>query len=480
MNASPSPKQPTPFFGTAGTADGQGAREWLIQVRKLDPTVIADAQVRFKGDAMAFPYLSDGQHYADKFRTVDKRFWSTAGATRRLYNVDVLRRMEDQPIVITEGEIDCLTVRQCGFLRCVSLPDGWTEQGNKTESLIEVADLLRKSPFVIVAGDNDRAGESLPRAVSNILDGHDVRAVTWTKGSKDANDVLVTYGEAEVVACLQAARRIDPPGGFVTGFADLPSMSERRVLRIGKKPFDYRIAFELGAMSVGTGTPGSGKSTFVTWAADEMARNERIRVGMLAFETHPHRIRDHLARINKGREWDELSADEQEHLTAQLDQRWRIVHRTYDETAHSLEWLRQMIHALAVRDGCKLIIVDPWNELEHLPEPGESMTAYINYALQQIRMWAEKLEVHICLIAHPRKMPTDGKPRPPTGYDVADSAAFANKPSLGFTVFQSEDEMGIPCVEIHTWKVRDTQLYGFEKGAAQVRFIPATMIYERM
>lgn len=480
MSAFQSPKQPTPSSGTVGTAAGQAARDWLIQVRKLDPAVIADAQLRFSGDRVAFPYLSDGQYYADKIRSIGKEFRSTPGVSRKLYNVDVLRRYEDQPIVITEGEIDCLSVRQAGFLRCVSLPDGWTEQGNKTESLIEVADLLRKSPYVIVAGDNDKAGESLPRAVANLLDGHDVRAVTWTKGSKDANDVLVAYGEAEVVACLNAAKRLDPPGGFVTGFSDLPPMSARRVLRIGKKPFDYRIALELGAMSVGTGTPGSGKSTFVTWAADEISRNERIRVGMLAFETHPHRIRDHLARINKDRPWDELSGDEQEQLAARLDQRWRIVHRTYDEAAHSLEWLRQMVHALATRDGCKLIIVDPWNELEHLPEPGESMTAYINYALQQIRMWAEKLEVHICLIAHPRKMPTEGKPRPATGYDVADSAAFANKPSLGFTVFQSEDEMGVACVEIHTWKVRDTQLYGFERGGAQVRFIPATMTYQSM
>jgi twinkle protein len=136
-----------------------------------------------------------------------------------------------------------------------------------------------------------------------------------------------------------------------------------------------------------------------------------------------------------------------------------------------------MIYTLAVRDGCKLIIVDPWNELEHLPEPGESMTAYINFALQQIRVWAEQFDTHICVVAHPRKMPTDGKPRPPVGYDVSDSAAFANKPSLGFTVHQDADEDGWPIVRILTWKVRDTQLYGIEKGQIRLTFEKMHMQY---
>ncbi|WP_258182241.1 toprim domain-containing protein, partial [Bacillus halotolerans] len=126
---------------------------------------------------------------------------------------------------------------------------------------------LRRSPFVIVAGDNDEAGESLPRAVANLLRGHDVRFVTWPEGCKDANDVLVAFGEGKLSECLQTARRIDPPGGFITSLIDLPPMSRRRVLRTGLDWLDDRVAFELGAMSVGTGTPGAGKSTMTTFIA---------------------------------------------------------------------------------------------------------------------------------------------------------------------------------------------------------------------
>ena len=464
----------------------QDVMQWLRQVRKLDDALLADMGVKpvdhpQLGAAVAFPYRRNGEHYAGKFRSAQGKDWrSTQGVSRGLFNEDALK--EDGPIVITEGEIDCLSVMQAGYLRAVSLPDGWTEDGGKRDCLIAEEARLRQSPYVIVAGDNDAAGASLPKTVANILAGHDVRFVTWPDDCKDANDVLVTHGEGEISRCLVEAKQVDPEGGFITGISDIPPLPARRVLRVGMTPYDYVLAFEVGAMSVGTGTPGSGKSTFTTFAAYHVANNEDVRVGLLSFETHPYRTRDHLARLHMRRPWDEMSRDQQAECAAFLDKHFRIVHRTYDDnpSGHNLAWLRSMIYTLAVRDNCKLIIVDPWNELEHMPEPGESVTNYINFALQQIRTWAEQFDTHICVIAHPRKMMTDGKPRSPTGYDIADSAAFANKPSLGFTVHQEEDETeGESWVRVSTWKVRDTQLYGIEKGTTRLTFDPLPMSYRK-
>lgn len=458
--------------------------KWLQEVRKLDGAVLAHMGVKpvdhpSLGAAVAFPYTRGGKPYAAKFRAADRKEWrSTEGVQRGLYGEENLRA-SDGPIVITEGEIDCLSVMQAGFTRAVSIPDGWTADGGKRQVIIDAEGALRNSPYVIVAGDNDEAGASLPKNVANILAGHDVRYAVWPEGCKDANDVLVHLGEGELSRCLIEAKRIDPAGGFITGISDLPPLPPRRVLRMGMKPYDYALAFEVGAMSVGTGTPGAGKSTFTTFAAYHVAKAENIRVGMLAFETHPYRIRDHLCRLHTGKPWADLSRDRQAEVGVYLDRHFRIVHRTYDEGAHQLEWLRSMVYTLAVRDGCKLIIVDPWNELEHLPEPGESMTSYINFALQQIRTWAERYDTHICVVAHPRKMPTDGKPRSPTGYDIADSAAFYNKPSLGFSVHQEEDSEGLKFVRVSAWKVRDVQLYGFGPGRIDLDFHEERMTYTR-
>lgn len=463
--------------------------QWLRDVRGLDSALTEAMGVSRKdhpgiaGPAVAFPYRKDGQVYAAKWRGIESKDWrSTQGVSRGLYNEDALKS-GTSPIVITEGEMDCLSVVQAGFDRAVSLPDGWSEKGDKRDCLVDAEKALRNCPWVIVAGDADAAGKGLPKAVANILLGHDVRYVEWPEGCKDANDVLVKMGEGELARCLTEARKVDPAGGFITGISDLPALPDRRVLRMGMDPYDFVIAFEVGAMSVGTGTPGAGKSTFTTFAAYHTAISEDIKVGVLAFETHPYQVRDQLARLKTGRAWDKLAGIEKAQTAQFLDRHFRIVHRTFDESenpaGHNLGWLKDMIYTLAVRDNCKLIIVDPWNELEHMPAPGESLTNYINFALQQIRTWADQFDTHVCVVAHPRKMMTDGKPRSPTGYDIADSAAFANKPALGFSVHQEEADDGEAYVRVTAWKVRNTQLYGFAKGSIRLSFIEDRMSYQK-
>ncbi|MDB6151501.1 MAG: Twinkle protein [Chthoniobacter sp.] len=452
--------------------------EWLQSQRKLDGALLVAMGVRpvqheHLGASVAFPYRVNGKNVAAKFRTVDKRFMSSKGVSRPLYNIDALSTDQELPVVITEGEIDCLSVIQAGFQRCVSLPNGWTAQGNATEPLTEALEALQASPYVIVAGDNDEAGESLPRAVATILAGHDVRYAQWPDGCKDANDVLMVLGEGALAKCLNEAKRIDPPGGVISGFSDLPPLSRQRVLKIGKEPFDRAIALELGEVSVWTGLPGHGKSTLVTWAADEISKAEKVRVGMIGFETHPFRIRDQLCRSMTHRAWKALGEQERAMVLKDLDARWRMVHSS-SEADHHLGWLQPMVRTLAVRDRCKIIVIDPWNELEHLPEKGESMTSYINFALKTIRNWAKALEIHICIVAHPAKIKHEGKPRPPTGYDVADSAAFFNKPGLGITVHPGDEEHE---VQIINWKTRDTMLYGVQRGTITVEFAPAWGCY---
>lgn len=475
------------FNGIAGIVNGQAENftmtnspiTWLKTERKIDDALIADMGVKEVnhpklGQVVAFAYRRQGENYAAKFRTVEKKFLSTQGVTRSLYNADALYRNDDIPVVITEGEIDCLSVMQSGFIRAVSLPDGWTKEGNKTDSLIEHENAIKKSPFIVVAGDNDEAGESLPRVCANLFKGKDVRFCRWPDGCKDPNDVLVKLGEGALADAINRATRIDPPGGLITGFTDLPPLSQRRILRTGIDFMDRSLAFECGAMSVATGTPGSGKTTLATFVGDNVARHENVRIGFLSFETHPFATRNHLSLIRTGQMYKSLSPQEQADLLFSLDKSWRMVHRVDDDDErYHLGWLLRIIETLAVRDGCKMVMVDPWNELEHLPEPGESLTNYINFALQQIRQIAARLEIHIMVVAHPKKMHTD---EIPSGYDIADSAAFANKPALGFAIHNQKNGDDSRLF-LSTWKVRDTLEYGFEKGLNELGFDRQTMTY---
>jgi twinkle protein len=454
--------------------------EWLVAERKIDRDLLHAMRVTGKrhpriGMAAAFPYVRDGKPYAAKYRSREKDWASSTGISRSMYNEDDLRRMPGEPIVITEGEIDTLSTMTVGWERSTSIPDGWGKGETSRAALVSMEEHFRDSPHVVVAGDADKAGESLPRAVASLLRGHDVREARYPDGCKDPNDVLRIHGVDALNDCLANARRIDPPGGMITGISDLPPMSDRRVLRTGLIPFDNVVALEVGAMSMWTGIPGSGKSTFLTFAADMVVRNEGVRCGVMAFETHPYTLRNQLCLLNEGVSWDALPSIAQRELAARLDRSWRVVHRTEDDTVHRIDWLVDMIHTLAVRDGCKLIVVDPWNELEHIPAQGEPMTAYANWALGEIRRAARTFECHVALVAHPKKMDEGG--RAPTGYDIADSAAFFNKPALGCTVHQRSDDAGNHYVELICWKVRETLLYGIKKGRERLSFDEAQQRY---
>ena len=457
--------------------------KWLTETRGLARGVLDAKGVRIisadDGKAsIAFPYYRKGEGYAAKHRGPGKTFWSTKGVSRGLYNEDDLDAFPGQPIVITEGEIDCLSVIQSGFDRAVSVPDGWGSGDGARACLVEAEERLRASPFVVVAGDNDDAGESMPRVVAQILAGHDVRYVEWPEGCKDANDVLVQLGEGVLANCINAAKRIDPPGGLITGISDLPPLSERRVLRTGIYPFDNVIAFQLGTISVSIGIPGHGKSTFALWAAERVTVNEDVRAGFVAFETHPHDFRDQLALIRTGTEFQDLHGDAKNTFLEGVDRRFRLVHIKFDDdTDQHLKWLESMVRVLAVRDNCKLVVIDPWNELEHQPMAGESMTQYINFATKFLRQLAERLDIHIHLIVHPRKI-MDG--HVPNGYDAAESAGFFNKPSLGYTVHQVNPDDGEPYVKLMVWKVRNTRLYKFKTGTTKVRFDSTKLTYHRM
>ena len=207
-----------------------------------------------------------------------------------------------------------------------------------------------------------------------------------------------------------------------------------------------------------------------------MSKHENVRIGLIGFETHAFRIRDQLCRSRFRKPWKETSEGEREVLLRDLDGRWRLVH-TSSDAQHHLGWLESMVKTLAVRDRCRVIIIDPWNELEHLPEKGESMTQYINFAIKTIRGWAKALEVHITIVAHPAKMRTDQGKRPPTGYDIADSAAFFNKPGLGITVHEGDEDFQ---VQIFNWKTRDRLLYGTSPGRITVQYAAVHGVYRAL
>lgn len=466
----------------------QGVMDWLDEVRGIDPELasalgLESAQGK-TGEVLVIPYHRGGEALGRKFRAIgDKRFACDKGMSKDLWNVDCLHdvTLADTPVVITEGELDAVACIQAGHVRSVSIPDGWTEglegesgDGAKVEPILRNEAALRKSPFVIVAGDNDAVGLSFVRAVANLLEGHPVKFAEWPQGCKDPNDVLKMHGEAALTKAINEARFVDPPGGMITAVSNMPPVADAKIWRTDLPAIDRVAAFERGGLGIGTGYPGQGKSTLLRFIAWQLVRNNDIRVGLLELETPGRKVRDHLFRLETGLPFDGCSGHQKDETFAKLDRNWRIMHRLNgDEFTHDMGWLKKMIHTVAVREQCSFILIDPWNEIDHLLDQGESRTDYINMALSKLRNWAQRYQVHVFVNAHPTKAADESKP--PLGYQIADSAAWFNKPDLGLTVFQKpeSDES-----QLINWKARDREVYGINTRAmSRLNFDPQKMVF---
>lgn len=463
---------------TFGPVTVKDLERYLVKERRLDPALLTNFGIEYLQPAqgcelaIAFPYKVNGKTVAHKFRTLGKRFSSTPGVSRGLFNGDVMVGLgEKDTLYVTEGEIDCLSLIYAGFANTVSIPNGWGKQNQDCSFFDEYEEELKRVGKIVVAGDNDGAGSGLPKAVANYVQvlkravrkGANVQYCEWPEDCKDANDVLVKYGPEQLGQSINSAQAIDPPSGRIFQFDSLPPRPARRVLRPGGWA-NKVMALELGAMSVLTGYPGSGKSQFAVWAAHKVAVKENIRVGLINLETHPYRIRDQLCRYISKKPFDELSGEQLGDAYLKLEKHYRVFERSLnDEQPFDLDIVEEFVATLSAREGCKLVIIDPWNEIEH-NFGGMTETDYTNRGLPRLRQLVASLGIHLMVVAHPKKPATETN-RAPTGYDIAGSAAWFNKADLGLSVYwNGAPASGEERLYVKNWKCREVELYGITKN----------------
>ena len=114
------------------------------------------------------------------------------------------------------------------------------------------------------------------------------------------------------------------------------------------------------------------------------------------------------------------------------------------EDSITIECILEQAKVLTYRDGLNGLIIDPWNTIEHKYGDGENETNYISRVLSQVNTFAKVYELHVWIIAHPRKMENgmNRQPLVPTPYDISGSANWFNKADNAITIHRhgSEEE----------------------------------------
>ena len=83
-----------------------------------------------------------------------------------------------------------------------------------------------------------------------------------------------------------------------------------------------------------------------------------------------------------------------------IDQCFSFVVPGDDDTA-DLGWLFDKLASAVVRYDAKLIVIDPWNELDHAKPKDMTTTEYVGRAIREMKKFAKSWQVHLIVVAHP-------------------------------------------------------------------------------
>jgi twinkle protein len=442
-------------FGIVSTADFLEQRmtlhpkhkEW-IEARGIEPHLAEAFGLETRKDSgaawLVVPYLDQGEVVNHKWRlTGEKRHKMDSGAPLLLWNADVLRtqsvREGKVPVVITEGEWDALAAIQSGCSYTVSVPNGAPAQ--VTANLDEAkrydwvdrhaSDLAGVREFIIAA-DGDEAGANLRTDLVALLGAGRCKFVEYPEGCKDLNDVLLKHGQEGVAACVMNAKPFPVQGLYRV--SDFPERGQVRSYDCGVEPLEDYLKVVPGTLTVLTGYANMGKSTLMNQIiAYQICCNFPVCVASFETDVKPILVNGIAGAILKCDPWDVAKHEGKARAMGAIESGLCIISQSVEEDLEmDLDKFLELCRIAVVRHGVKMVVLDPWNELEHKRRRDETETDYIGRAIRAIKRFAKLNDVAFWVVAHPTK-PHEGVKKVPGLYDISGSANWANKADYGLT-----------------------------------------------
>ena len=424
--------------------------EW-IEARGLDPQLAErlgmHTAFRDGKNWLALPYSEGGEIINHKYRlTSEKDHRMDTGAPLALWNADCLKDLKvrggQAPVVITEGEWDAMAVMQSGFPFAVSVPNGAPsaitadlDNAKRYEWVDRHADDLREVREFVIASDDDTAGHYLRADLVALLGAERCKFIEYPFPCKDLNEVLQEYGPQRVAECIALAKPFPVQGLYKLD--DFPERGEVRSYSIGVEPIADLIHIVPGTLTVVTGYANMGKSTLMNAIIGNALRHH-FPVCIASFETDVKPIlRDGLRMAIMGCSKNDLKTTDTSDADDILNDRLTIISQAVDEDMEmDLDKFLDLARTAVVRHGARMIVLDPWNELEHKRRGDETEHEYTGRAIRAIKRFCRQYNVAVWLVAHPKK--PDGEHRVPGLYDISGSAHFANKADYGITIHRTD------------------------------------------
>jgi twinkle protein len=366
---------------------------------------------------IAFPYIKDGQQVAVKFRLArkikdgERKMWREEGTdTTTLFGMQTVS--DDFPyehiLVICEGEIDAMALYESGVRNVVSVPNG-SEDLNWVEANFKWLDEFKT---ITICGDNDEPGQEMVQKLIPKLGEWRVKAANLPKNCKDANEVLFKHGKEKLKELIDKAQ--DIPLESLIRMSEVKAFDIDKVKRVKSniKPLDKELGgFMMGQVSVWTGINSSGKSTLLGQLLIETVEQE---LGVCAFSGElPAPLFRYWIELqmagphNLSKKIDQITGDNHYYISTETAAKMRSWYNDrfflYDNmSAITPESVLKVFEYAARRYDCKVYLVD--NLMTMIGGTGDDYYRRQSEFIKSVTQFAKKFDVHVHVVAHPRKV----------------------------------------------------------------------------
>lgn len=419
------------------------------------------AKLQREAPAIAFITSNDkGQVTAIKYRALEDKSFAAQGSQGRYWNLEHIQ--PDAPLVITEGEIDALSLHEAGITNAVSVPSGAPSQTSGGDGRFQYMGSAEKiyaqCGKVIIFTDQDDPGRVLADELARRIGKHRCYFVMVPLDCKDANDVLLKHGKEKLKEIVDQARPWP-----VAGLYDAVHYTERVYnlyekgagtgISTGLSAVDSVYTVAPGMVTVVTGIPSSGKSEFIDQLMVNLATQQGWSFCVASFENPPDRHIVKLVEKRAGQPFFDGPTPRMDQSCLDESMQWVNDHFTFIESADgqpsTIDSILERASAAVMRKGIRGLVIDPYNFIEK--DSKENETEQVSNMLSKVKRFANSHEVHTWFVAHPAKMyrGQDGETPVPTGYDILGSSHWFNKCDFGLTVHRSQGVTMVRC-----WKAR--------------------------
>lgn len=385
---------------------------------------------------------------------------------------------DSRRLIITEGQLDSLSVAEAGLRNAVSVPTGakgftWVKHCHEW---------VERFDEIVVFGDNENGHITLAEEILRHFGHKTIKVVRKEDylGEKDANDILRKYGASAVRTCVQNA--VEMQTQHVRRLSDVESidLESQEHIKTGIYSVDKVIrGLYMGTVTVLTGRRGEGKSTLASQiianALDQTdPEGQRYSVFIYSGELPNHHFKRWLDLQIAGNDNIETSENEYGDMvysisakTTMMINAWYHDHAyIYDSTmldsdsqSEESESLLQTIEKEVRRHNVKLVLIDNLMTAVDIDLEADLYRAQSKF-VNSVKRLAMKYNIAILLIAHPRK--NSGKL---DNDSVSGSADITNRVD---TVITYSREDAVP--EVGRIGITKNRLTGYLADDIEVRY----------